>query len=140
MRGTAGGLVSVCAAVCVLALAAGCGSSSTSSSTASTAPTSSTSTAATTTASGSAPGPVTPRNFTCQEVKASPAKAHALAALVVSDIKRVTSGGVIVSSEFANRQVLATCVHAAPDAKVYLGAVRAVGVSAPVIAALSNEH
>ena len=56
-----------------------------------------------------------------------------MAAQIVSDVKQVTGGGVIVSSEFANRNVRSTCAHAGPGVKVYPGALRATGVSQPVL-------
>jgi hypothetical protein len=130
------GLVGACAAVCALALAVGCGSSSTSSATSTT---SSTQTATTTSTSAAAPARTTARDFTCKEINANSSKAHEAAALVKSDITRITGGTVIASSEFANRQVRAVCVHAAPGEKYYIRAVRAIGVSEPVIQALSKE-
>lgn len=138
MPRSGGRFASVCAAVCSLVLAAGCGSSSSSTSTTSTtAGTSATTTAATTTTSKSVPNPP-PKKFTCAEIKASPSKAHTEAALVRSEILRVTGGTVLASSEFANRQVRAFCAHAAPSDKAFLGAVRLVGVSAPVVEALAR--
>jgi hypothetical protein len=99
------------AAACLLLLGAGCGGSS------------------------SKP-PASARDFTCQEVKESAKKGREVAAQVVSDVKRVTEGGVTVSSEFANRNVKAACVGAKPSEKVYPGALRRTGVSAPVLKAL----
>ncbi len=109
MRRAGVNFVSVCAAVCALGLAAGCGSSSSSSTTASTSAATPATTTAATTSTGVSPRIPTPKDFTCAEIKASPSKAHAVAAQVVSEIKKATGWTVLVSSEFANRQVRATC-------------------------------
>ncbi|MHB8235602.1 MAG: hypothetical protein ACYDHT_13205 [Solirubrobacteraceae bacterium] len=55
-----------------------------------------------------------------------------------SEILRVTGGTVIASSEYANRQVRAFCAQAPPSEKAFLGSVRLIGVSAPVVEALAK--
>ena len=79
------------------------------------------------------------KDITCQEVKASTKQANALAQQVVSEVKRVTGGGVIVSFEFASRRVKEACAKAKSDDKAYLSAVRGIGVSPRVVAALAKR-
>jgi hypothetical protein len=84
--------------------------------------------------------PASARDITCQEVKASTKQANALAQQVVTDIKSVTGGGVVVSFEFASRRVSEACAKAKSSDKVYLIAARGVGVSPPIVAALAKKH